>query len=170
MHLLFILTNGLTIFFRNVTRFNFAGGQFEVVFDLDGQTPDVVQIANETGQNAAALALHEVYAVESRIEPVPWSSDVNYLLFSDGTHDRALLYVSGDEHAFYVRPDETAVIGSEALEVVGVWDSAGARVMQRMLEAGDGDYESQVRTMHELRGIEPPVDLTQLSPYERENW
>jgi hypothetical protein len=170
MHLLFILTNGLTIFFRNVTRFNFAGGQFEVVFELTGQTPDVVAIATETGQNAAALAAHEVYAVESRTEPVPWSTDINYLLFSDGTHDRALLYVSGDEHAFYVRPDETAVIGSEAQDVVGVWDVSGARVMQRMLENDGGDYESQVRTMHELRGIEPPADLAQLSPYERETW
>jgi len=170
MHLLFILTTGSTLFFRNVTRFNFAGGRFEVVFEPTGQSEEVDAIAAVTGQSAAALAAHEVYAVESRTAPVPWSDDINYLLFSDGTHDRALLYVSGNDHAFYVRPDETAVIGSEALEVVGVWDASGARVMQRLLEPDGGDFETQIRTMHELRGIEPPRDLDQLSVDEREHW
>lgn len=171
MHLLFILTTGSTLFFRDVSRFSYAGGLFEVVFAPTGQSPEIAGIAAETGQHAAALAEHEVYAVETRTEPVPWSTDINYLLFSDGTHDRALLYVSGDEYAFYVRPDETAVTGAEALDVVGVWDAAGARVMHRLLEPGpDSDYEVQIVTMLELRGLEPPKDLGQLSYDERERW
>jgi len=169
MHLLFVLTIGKTLFFENVLRFAYAGTKFEVVFAAVGQSEDVLAVAAETGENAVAFDAHEVYAVESFSAGDPWSGEVNCLLFSDGTHDKAIRYVAGDGYDFYIRPDRTAVMGQDAFDVIGVWNSAGTRVVARVENPND-DFDTQTRTMLELQGLEPPRDLAQLTPEELENW